>query len=288
MYKNKKLTCILLSTPFILFVGVFLLYPAVVNIYNSFFKFANRLDTNPTFVGFDNFAKLFADKDFWRALSNTGILMVLVVVFQIGIALVLAILVNSLKKKGVTFFRVVFFMPIVVSATAIGLLYLLIIQPDGMLTQIVGGESVDWLPAGRPKALIIVMTPVIWQYIGFYFVIFLTGLSGISEDIYEAAKIDGAGRLATTFKITLPMLQNVIRTTIVLAVTGALKVFDLPHVIARDGAPNRETIFMGTYNNFLYGAGRVGESAVFSLVIVIVGILVSVATNKALKENKDI
>ncbi|MCL2599043.1 MAG: sugar ABC transporter permease [Firmicutes bacterium] len=287
MYKNKWLACILLTVPFVAFVGVFLLYPAGVNIYNSFFKFANRLDQHPTFVGFDNYMKVFKEQNFVRSLLNTGLLMLCVVVFQIGIALLLAMLVSSLKK-GATVFRIIFFMPIVVSATAIGLLYLMFIQPNGLFTQISGGENINWLPAGKPRALLIVMTPVVWQYIGFYFVIFLTGLSGISEDVYEAAKIDGAGRLRTVFRITLPMLQNVIRTCVILAITGALKVFDLPHIIAKDGAPGYETIFMGTYNNWLYSRGRVGESAVYSLLIVVVGIAVSVATKFALKENKDI
>jgi len=288
MYKNKKLLiCIILSAPFIVFVSVFLLYPAIINIYNGFFRFTDRLDPNPIYVGLENYAKLFQQKDFWRALGNTGILMVLVVVFQIGIALLLALFVNSLKR-GTTFFRVVFFMPIVVSATAIGLLYLLMIQPNGMFTQIVGGENITWLPAGKFSALVVVMAPAIWQYIGFYFVIFLTGLAGVPQDIYEAAKIDGASKMRTTFKITLPMIQNVIRTCLILAVTGALKTFDLPHVIAENGAPNRETLFLGTYNNFLYSAGRIGESAVFSVVIVVIGVLVSTATKLALKENKDI
>ncbi len=287
LYKKNLLAGVLFALPFLLFAAVFLFYPAIINVYNGFFKYLHVLDESPVFVRWENYKWLFDRPDFWRSLSNTGILILFVIVFQVGIALILALLVNNLKKS-VPFFRIVYFMPIVVSATAIGLMYLMFIQPKGLFSEIFGTPGKNWLPEGKFLALLIIMIPVLWQYIGFYFVIFLTGLSGIPEDIIEAAKIDGASAFKSTFSIVLPMMWNVLRTTMVLAITGALKVFDMPHTIAPHGAPARETIFMGTYNNFLYSSGWIGQSAVYSIFIVLAGILVSVLSNSILRENKDI
>ena len=135
------------------------------------------------------------------AMKNTGIMIVATIFGQVGIALLLSLLVSNIKR-GAGFFRVVYFFPIVVSATALGLLFNLIFLYDkGMINQFLQfsgvldaatNELIDW----KSKYPIFTMlVPVIWQYVGFYFVILVTGLSGISEELYEAASIDGATKL---------------------------------------------------------------------------------------------
>lgn len=288
MYNKKKYLIVPFLLPFFLVTTFFIFYPAVINIYNGAFTFRNILDENPIFTGLDNIKWLLHDEIFWTALKNTGILVVLVIFVQVGLALVLALLVDNINKKYASFLRIIYFMPIVVSATAIGTMYLLFIQPESLFTKLIFQKTFDWLPVDNPLALIMVMAPVLWQYIGFYFVILLTGLTTIPEEYKEAALIDGASKMQVIRHITIPMLWNVLRTCMVLAITGALKVFDLPHTIAVDGAPGQQTIFMGTYNNFLFNTGRLGQSAVYSVFIVIVGILVSALSNTVLRENKDI
>lgn len=286
MYTKNRYAIILLLIPFLLITSIFIFYPAIVNVYNGAFTFRHKLDENPIFVKFDNIIWLVKDEVFWKSLSNTAILIICVIVFQVGIALVLALLVNNVRAANV--FRIIFFMPIVISATAIGIMYLLFIQPEGLFTQLIGKETYNWLPINNIRALFVVMAPVIWQYIGFYFVILLTGLASIPNELNEAAIIDGANKLQTIRYITIPLLWNVLRTCVVLAVTGALKVFDLPHTVAVFGTPGQQTIFMGTYNHFLYSNNRLGQSAVYSVLIVLVGVGVSLFFNKVLKENKDI
>jgi len=288
MYNKKKYLIVPFLLPLLIITAFFIFYPAIINIYNGAFTFRHKLDDNPIFAGFKNITWLIGDKIFWTALFNTGILIVLVVVVQVGLALLLSLLVDHINKKYASFLRIIYFMPIVISATAIGTMYLLFIQPTGLFTKLLFKDIFYWLPINNPLALFIVMAPVLWQYIGFYFVILLTGLSTIPEEYKEAALIDGASKMQVVRYITIPMLWNVLRTCMVLAITGALKVFDLPHTVALHGAPAQQTMFMGTYNYYLYSTNRLGQSAVYSVFIVLVGIMVSLLSNAVLRENKDI
>ena len=292
MYKSKILPWLFLS-PLLLFVVIFLFYPFGVNIYNSFFKYTSILDQNPAFVGFNNYASLATDPTFIKAFSNTIILIFLVLIFQVGIALILALLVSSIKKFS-SLYKVTFFMPIVISATALGLMFNLFYDYDfGMFNQLLtelGKDKVFWMdPLNMTRRFIFTMGPVIWQYIGFYFVIFLTALAGISDDILEAADIDGCSGVQKAFKIRIPMIQNVTRTVFILAITGTLKVFDLPHVISPGGYPNGKLHILGTYMyEKAFNSSQLGIAAAFAVIIAIAGVVLSGISNMILKQNKDL
>lgn len=234
------------------------------------------------YVGAENFQKLFSDPMIRVALGNSIKMMFLTVIFEVGIAFVLAVLVSNIKK-GQQFFRTVYFFPIVISATAIGLLFKLFYNYDsGMLNQILtalGFAKVKWL--GESLAFIMVCIPTLWSYVGFYFVILLTGLSDIPEEVYEAASIDGCSKFKHVFYITMPMLRGVFCTCITLAVTGALKVFDLPWVIASQGAPYGLTHFMGTYMyQTTFELNDYGYGSAIAILIVILGVIVSKIVTK--------
>lgn len=235
IYKNKKIIIFFLIPAFI-FMLVFLYYPFVRNIINSFqhIKYMGTASGEWNNPVFKNYINIFKDPKMLLALKNTGIMIVATIVGEVGIALILALLVSNIKK-GSGFFRVVYFFPIVVSATALGLLFNLIFLYDkGMINQFLQfigvldaskNQLIDWKAS---HSIMTMLIPVVWQYVGFYFVILLTGLSGIPMDLYEAAAIDGASKLQRVRYITIPLLRNSICTCVVLAVTGALKVFDLP------------------------------------------------------------
>lgn len=215
--------------------------------------------------------------------------MVLTIMFQVGIALLLALLVNSIGR-GAQFFRVVYFFPIVISATAIGLMFSLFYAYDGgMLNQIavaLGGEKILWL--SDDKAFTMVSIPVLWQYVGFYFVIILTGLAGVPEDVYESAEMDGATGIKKTWYITLPLIADVLVTCTTLAITGAIKVFDLPSVIAKNGAPKGLTHFLGTYmyqKTFI--AQDVDYGSAISIIIVVLGVVLSRTVGRLLSRESD-
>lgn len=288
IYKNKK-PLIFFLAPAFAFMLIFLYYPFVKNIFNSFCDIrglgtaARGLNT-PWYA---NYSRMLSDENMRTALINTLIMILVTIVGQVGIALLLAILVDNVKH-GAKFFRVVFFFPIVISATALGLLFNLIFLYDkGMINQLLGamgvGKLTDW--KDETHALITMMIPVTWQYVGFYFIILVTGLNNISEELYEAAAIDGATRFQRVRFITLPLLYNVICTCIILAVTGALKVFDLPWVMFPKGIPFGKTWLTGTYMYYqVFNATDVDYSSAISVLIVVLGVILSKAVNKIFKE----
>ena len=285
MLYKKKWPLLIFLVPGILFLVIFLYVPFVENIKNALYDMSVPVAMPGRafrYVGAENFQKLFSDPMIRVALGNSIKMMFLTVIFEVGIAFVLAVLVSNIKK-GQQFFRTVYFFPIVISATAIGLLFKLFYNYDsGMLNQILtalGFAKVKWL--GESLAFIMVCIPTLWSYVGFYFVILLTGLSDIPEEVYEAASIDGCSKFKQVFYITMPMLRGVFCTCIILAVTGALKVFDLPWVIASQGAPYGLTHFMGTYMyQTTFELNDYGYGSAIAILIVILGVIVSKIVTK--------
>lgn len=292
MIYKKKWPLIIFLLPSLIFLIVFLYIPFFNNIKNSLFDMTTPVLLDGQvwkFIGIDNYRRMLTDPDLRIAIWNSLKMMILTIIFQVGIAFILAVLVSNIKKMQ-QFFRTVYFFPVVISATAIGLIFKLFYNYNGgMLNQILetfGQEPVNWL---KPTlAFIMVVIPTLWSYVGFYFVIILTGLSDIPDEIYEVASIDGCSKFKQVFYITIPMLRGVICTCVVLAVTGALKVFDLPWVLVPNGAPQGLTHFLGTYmyqstfgmNNYDYGSA-------LAVLIVILGIVVSRVVNTIVQPDKD-
>lgn len=288
LYRDKRPLLVFLL-PSLALMLVLLYYPFVENIVNSFFEIRSLVSPREEFVGAMNYARFFAgDEMAGIALKNSLVMMVLTVIFQVGLALVLALLVNAIGR-GAQFFRVVYFFPIVISATAIGLMFSLFYAYDGgMLNQIavaLGGEKILWL--SDDKAFTMVAIPVVWQYVGFYFVIILTGLAGVPEDVYESAEMDGATGLKKTWYITLPLIVDVLVTCTTLAITGAIKVFDLPSVIAKNGAPKGLTHFLGTYMyQKTFVAQDVDYGSAISIIIVLLGVILSRTVGRLLSREE--
>lgn len=269
--------------PAFLFMAVFLYYPFLQNIVNSFMKIWNlgggaKGVNNPFYK---NYAELLTDPNMRVALKNTVIMIFVTLFGEVGLAVILAMLVDNVKR-GTKFFRIVYFFPIVISATALGVLFNLIFQYDGgMLSQMVG-EKTNWKEL---YPLTVMMTPVVWQYVGFYFIILVTGLNNIPEELYESAAIDGATRWQKVRYISWPLLHNVVCTCAVLAVTGALKVFDLPWVMFPNGAPLGKTWLTGTYMYYkTMQAPDIDYSSAIAFFIVILGVILSKVVNKIFKE----
>lgn len=289
IYKNNKKYVALFLIPGFLFMAAFLYYPFFMNILNSFQQIKGLAGESRGFLDpwYSNYLEMLKDPNMLIALRNTLILMVCTLVFQVGIALVLAILVDQIRV-GAKFFRVVYFFPIVISATALGLLFNLIFLRDkGMLNQLLAifgqTELIDWKDQAR--AFITLMIPVMWQYVGFYFVIIITGLNNIPMDLHEAAAIDGASRWQRIRYITLPMLHNVLCTCAVLAMTGALKVFDLSWVMFPKGMPLNSTWLTGTYMYYHANETRNTDyGCAIAVVIVVLGVISSKIVNRIFKE----
>lgn len=288
VYKNKKPLLFFLLPAFV-FIALFLYYPFLQNIINSFMKMKElgRPGDGWNDPWYENYVKMFTDPTVRTSLINTFKMIIVTLVGQVGIALLLALMVDNIKK-GAKLFRTVYFFPIVISATALGLLFNLIFLHDkGMLNQLLemlGKASLtDWKREGL--AVWTMMLPVMWQYVGFYFVILVTGLNNIPEELYESASIDGATRLQRVRYITVPMLHNVICTCAVLGVTGALKVFDLPWTMFPKGIPVKTTFLTGTYMYYqTMEAKDIDYGSALAVMIVILGVVLARVVNAIFKE----
>ncbi|MDL2236067.1 sugar ABC transporter permease [Christensenellaceae bacterium OttesenSCG-928-L17] len=289
IYKNKR-PLILFLVPAFVFMIVYLYYPFFMNIVNSFTKIS-QLGASAEGVRdpwYFNYQRLFTDPHMGTAIKNTLILTLSTIVFQVGIALVLALLVDNIKI-GAQFFRTVYFFPIVISATALGLLFNLVFLYDGgmvnqFLEKFMGAtQNIDWKDENH--YMFTMLMPVMWQYVGFYFVILVTGLNNISADVYEAAALDGASGLKRVRYITLPLVRNVLSTCLILAITGALKVFDLPWVMFSTGIPMDQSWLTGTYmyaQTFIFK--QVDYGSTIAIVIVVLGVVLSRVANAVFKE----
>jgi len=304
MIYKKKTPLLFFLIPAFTFLIVYLYYPFIQNIINTFMHIGGlgRTAEGVNTPWYANYKELFTDPDLRTALKNTLILTVFTVVFQVGIALILALLVDSIRV-GSQVFRTVYFFPIVISATALGLMFnLMFLYKGGMINQLLlnmdvleyevkanGRMIVDWIDwKDKDHFLMTMFMPVIWQYVGFYFVIIITGLNNIPEDIYEAAALDGAFGFKKIWYITLPMLRNVLCTCLVLAITGALKVFDLPWVMFGAGMPQNMGWLTGTYMyDQTFNKMNVDYGSTIAVLIVVLGVVLSNVANRVFKPTED-
>ena len=305
MIYKKKTPLLIFLIPAFLFLIVFLYYPFLQNIINMFLdigglgRAAEGVNT-PWYV---NYQRLFTDPYMRVALKNTLLLIVCTIIFQVGIALILALLVDTIRV-GAQVFRTIYFFPIVISATALGLMFnLIFLYKGGLVNQLLlswgqldyeikasGKMVVEWLDwKNQAHFLFTMFMPVMWQYVGFYFVIIVTGLNNISQDLYEAAALDGADGWKRTRYITLPMLRNVLCTCLVLAITGALKVFDLPWVMFGAGMPENMGWLTGTYMyDQTFNKMNVDYGSTIAVLIVVLGVVLSNISNRIFRPSEDI
>jgi len=205
--------------------------------------------TKATQIGLANYVRLMGDMHFWHAVENNFILVFVSVIFQLSLGMVLALIINS-PLKGARFFRTIYFMPLLLSTVATGILWQLMYDPysglfNGILKFISPNERLSWL--GSEKVVMFAVLFVIcWQYIPQYMILLRAGMTNISEEIYEAATIDGASKWQQFWLMTLPLLSGTIKTSAVLSIVGSLKYFDLFWVMT-GGGPNGYSDLMATY-----------------------------------------
>lgn len=241
------------------------------------------------FVALKNYIKMFKDHVFWTSVVNNLIFFVGTVFIQALLGFVLAVL---LKKKlpGSNVFKAIYFMPIAMATSIITAIFRIIMDPtNGALNQFLraihlNGFAVNWL--GDPKiALVSVIIVNIFQWMGFSMITYYAGLMSLPDDVYEAAKIDGAGFWRTTFSVTLPMLKGTTNVLIILGIVGSLKTFDIVKLLT-GGGPGRSTTVMNTY---LYEKAfkdfNAGGAASIGVAILIIAMVMSFLQVKFGKED---
>ncbi|HYF92558.1 MAG TPA: sugar ABC transporter permease [Symbiobacteriaceae bacterium] len=289
--RSEGLTGLKFILPATILFLAFLLYPMLMNIYQSFFKvLLTGGDVKQTWVGFKNFQQLLQDPVFWSSAKNSLLWAGWAIIIDIPLATGLAVLLWY-RVPGWRFFRTAWFVPILLSYVLTALMWSWIFRLDwGLLNTALRALGLDswvrdWL--GSPKtALFCLMSITTWTTTGFNLVLILAGMSAIPGELLEAAQIDGCGLWGRVWHVLLPLTRRVIVTALILAVIGKMKVFDLVW-IATDGGPLGSTETVGTYivrrAFFWAGSFDVGYSAAMATVWFLVIAAISWLLNRFLQ-----
>jgi raffinose/stachyose/melibiose transport system permease protein len=246
--RRRRLEIGLFVSPALILYVVFVLLPIVLAAYYSFYHW-NGLDPLNDFIGLDNYRRAFQDEAFRKAITHNGIIVALSLGLQGPLALGIALLLNR-RLRGRAALRLVIFAPYVLSEAITAVIWLLMLQPDGLVDKALrsaGLASLVHLWLADVKLVLYTMFVVItWKYAGFAIILFLAGLQGIPAELHEAAAIDGAGALQTVRHVTIPLLGPTIRIWAFLTIIGSLQLFDLVWIMTLGGPANASNT-MATY-----------------------------------------
>lgn len=273
----------LFSGPFLLVFAIFLAIPIIASFVLSFTSFGLRDLRNPigaSFVGLENYLALLADGEFRQALVNTAIYVVGGVPLTLIAGLAIAVALNGAVVRFRTFFRVGYYLPVVTSIVAIAVVWRFVLDPgQGLLNLLLrqaGFAGANWL--GDPSlAMPSIIAMIIWKNAGFSMVIFLAGLQTIPTSLYEAARIDGAGRWAEFRHVTLPGLRPTILFSTVTTTIGYLQVFEEPFVMT-GGGPLNTTVSIAQYTyqegfSFFHQGYAAAIAYVLFVIVAVVAVL---------------
>ena len=283
---NTRKVAALFLAPVTILMVIYIFYPIVDTFITSTYQW-NGISADRKFIGIQNWITLLQDKSFWIAFKNNLIIMVLSIVIQIPLGLALATFLDFGGKK-LTVFKVIWFIPLLMSSVAIGFLFTYALATNGGIVSTIsgwfGGGNIDLL--GNPKtALLTVIAVICWQFTPFYMVYFMAAFTNIPYDVFEAARIDGATRGQYFWKIALPLLVPSMKSAAILSMVGSLKYFDLIYVMT-GGGPGTSTELMATYmykesfSNFNMGYGSAVAGGMFILISMIALITMKLINGK--------
>lgn len=286
--RNIAITVSLL--PALALYALFVIYPTF-NVFRTSMYQWSGLSKQKTFIGFENFIRLFNDTKFWTALQNTIFLLIFCTAVTMILALFFAAALTQSKLKEKNFYRVLFFFPNVLSIVVIGVLFSNIYEPNmGILNSLLRGIGLNslaqpWLGSGK-TVLWAIGVAMIWQAVGYYMVMYMAGMDGISPELYEAADIDGASKFVQFFKITIPMIWGILRVTLVFFITSTLNMSFLFVNVMTDGAPNGSSEVLLTYMyRQAFTNANFGYAMAIAVIIFIVAFALAIISNILTKKN---
>jgi len=285
---NRWSTILLFLLPSLLGFLVFTFIPLIAVIALAFTNYSGGFNTS--FVWLDNLGKVLTNSTFHNALGNTVKFTVATVTLQLLFGFILAIFLN-LKLLGRTFFRLVIFMPVILSNIAVSLVFMLLLQPNkGPVNNFlasIGLHGLPWLTSPKTALLTIVLVNL-WQSFGYYMVLFLSGLQAINPDLYEAGEIDGANSFQRLIHITVPMLSPITFFCIIIAIINSFKVFDQIFAMTGGqlgGGPAGSTtvlvfdIYQRAFTNYEMGYASM-EALILLIIVLVITIIQYYGQNK--------
>ena len=264
--------------PAVILTLMFTIWPTAQALYLSFTN-ATSLGLNNKFVWLDNYIYMFHDKSFIQALKNTAKLMAVVPVITIFCSLVLAFVLNQCKLKEMVLYRTIFYFPNIVSLTVVGIIWSFVFHPNvGIVNKILGAVGLEslqrsWLGDSKTALWCIAFT-LLWQAAGYYMVMHIAAMDGISPEIYESATLDGASAWRKLVSITMPLMKDIIGITFVLALSGTINLSFVLSQVMTGGGPNGASSVLLQY---MYTQGFVNGNFGYAMAITVFTLAISVA-----------
>ncbi|WP_313892298.1 sugar ABC transporter permease [Psychrobacillus sp.] len=285
--KNKKraafiLFCIL---PTLLIFSIFIVYPVTQVFIKSMYS-SSGFGNNEQFIGFANFIELFQDDIFLQSIKNTGFLMLVVPVITLFLSLVFASILSLGELREKHLYRTIFFFPSILSFVVIGILWAFIYHPNmGIVNEVLNWMGLEqfaltWL-GSKDTVLWAIALVMVWQAVGYYMVMYLAGMDSIPKELYEAASLDGANAVQQFFKITVPMLWEIIRITIIFSINGVLNISFVLVIVMTGGGPNNSSQVALTYMyKQAFVNANFGYAMAIAVIVFSVSLLLSFISNK--------
>jgi raffinose/stachyose/melibiose transport system permease protein len=291
---KKKLTSriniIIFLAPAMLLFLLFILYPVCNTIYLSFHHWKGIYGSPVTFAGLTNYKQVLQNDAFWRSLLNSFYFMIGGFLVLMPLSFGLALLITS-KLKGTKLMKTAYFMPVMLSTTAVALMWVYILNPsygalNGLLST-VGLEHLtrDWLSTPGLNIWCIILVNE-WMYAGYNMLIFAAGLVSIPGDIYEAAAIDGCTGWRKLRYIAIPLSRESFKIFSILCITGCLKAFDLVWAMTKGGPNHTSEVPASLLYNEAFTFKFFGNSSAIGVLLLALGIFLSITVNKALKREE--
>ena len=282
--RDERVAAYIFVAPAVILLIAFLVVPMIYTVYFSGFKYQIMRPDAMKFIGFENYQKLFSDKNFWLALKNTVYFTVIVVPCQCVLALALALLVSK-KFRGVAVFRNMYFAPQLTSMVVISVLWSVLYNANpntGLINSILvslGMSPIKFLSdASTAMNSIIFMSA--WQGAGYQMMIFLAGLQGIPRDQYEAASVDGATKFKQFLYITIPGLKGTIKYVIMITMIQAMKLFTQPYIMTQGGPKNSTKTLVYYIYTQGFQKGNFGYACSIAAVFFVIVVCMSMAMKK--------
>lgn len=271
--------------PTCILTGLFIIAPTV-QVFLLSFTDSTGISNQYQFVGIENYTYMMKDKLFLQALGNSLKLMLVVPIVTITFALILAFILTQSKLKEKAFYRMIFFFPSIVSLTVIGIIFSFMFHPTmGTINQILG-TAIPWL--GNSKtALWCIAATLIWQSTGYYMVMHIAAIDGISPAIYESATIDGASQFNKMIFIVLPLLRNIIGVTFILSLSGTMVLsYILSDIMTSGGPSGSSTVLLQYMYSQAFSNSNFGYAMAIAAFIMFLSIILSLISKKITEEKE--
>ena len=282
--RNERVTAYLFVAPAVLLLIGFLVVPMIYTAYFSTFKYQIMRPDNITFIGLDNYTKLFSDSNFWVAFKNTVYFTLIVVPVQSALALGLALLVSK-KFRGVSIFRTMYFSPQLTSMVVIAVLWSVLYNANpntGLINSFLtslGFSPINFL-TNEHTAMNSIIFMSAWQGAGYQMMIFLAGLQGIPREQYEAASVDGATRFNQFCYITIPGLMGTIKYVIMITMIQAMKLFTQPYIMTQGGPKNATKTLVYYIYTQGFQKGNFGYACSIATIFFVIVVIMSLSMKR--------